>query len=122
LFLVSCSLFLATATATAQVAATTATTVAYIPARFHLYNSVITVIVDSLKCHKRAWATYEHRKREIVISNEGNPAPRTLQHSFFHELTHCLLEHCKRNDLSKDEQFVEMLSVGIQQFIEQYCP
>jgi Zn-dependent peptidase ImmA (M78 family) len=90
-----------------------------IPTQFRIFSSTVKVVVDSAQCESGAWATYEHRKREIVISNAGNPTARTLQHSLFHEFSHCLLQHCRRSDLSRNEQLVEMIAIGLEQFFQQ---
>jgi hypothetical protein len=45
-------------------------------------------------------------------------AKEVIEHTFFHELTHCLLERAGYEKLSEDEQLVDTFSGFLYQFIK----
>lgn len=82
-----------------------------IPTQFQVFSRTITVKYDSAYCEKHnAWGTYHHREALIRLNNSDNPDKDGVQSTFYHELTHCILEHIERNDLSRNERFVALFS------------
>lgn len=97
-----------------------------IPCGFDIYHTHITVKYDSAYCEKiNAWGTYNHRQALIRLNNAQDTHTDRLHETFYHELTHCLLETVERRDLSRNERFVAVFSRALRQALAsmQYdCP
>lgn len=97
-----------------------------IPCGFEVYSTHITVTFDSTYCEKlNAWGTYNHRQALIRLNNAHDTHTDRLQETFYHELTHCILENIERRDLSRNERFVSVFSRALRQALAsmQYdCP
>ncbi len=87
-----------------------------IPCGFEVYSTHITVKYDSAYCEKlNAWGTYNHRQALIRLNNAQDTDKDRLHETFYHELTHCILENIERRDLSRNERFVAVFSRALRQ-------
>ena len=87
-----------------------------VPSSFQVFNSTIQVRYDSLECERKgAWGIYNNRKNHILLNIADHPHQNVIHSTFYHELTHCLLEKIERNDLSRNEKFVSLFSRALYQ-------
>ena len=54
-------------------------------------------------------------RNEITLYTH-NLAASVVEHTFYHELAHCLLYYAGRDDLSKDEQLVDIIGGLLAQY------
>lgn len=85
-----------------------------IPKRFTLFATKINVVIDNnrLKDHNTLGLS-EYAKSLISIATEtihGEIPEDVIIDTYFHEKVHMILDTMGRDDLSKDEQFVEVFA------------
>lgn len=72
---------------------------------------------------KDAWAWWRPDQKEIVVSPRIKKMPQShLHHTLCHEITHAVLDHIGREDLSQDEAFVDLLSNALFQVLTTVKP
>jgi hypothetical protein len=110
-------LFLFTASAEAQFRQNVDSLQAHrIPTEFRVFGSLVVVEMDSTYCNQEnAWGLWNVQRRLIRLNNSQDVACELLEQTFWHEFTHCVLEHIERDDLSRNEKFVRLFSRGLQQ-------
>ena len=88
-----------------------------IPAEFKLLNRTWNVIPmdDATFRGSDAHGLCTAQQAEIQVYMESEPED-FVQHTYFHELVHALLETAGRDDLSKDEAFVDLLGGLLHQY------
>jgi hypothetical protein len=87
-----------------------------IPTQFRVFGSVVVVEMDSAYCNREnAWGIWNIQRRLIRLNNSSEVAQELLEQTFWHEFTHCVLEHIEREDLSRNEKFVRLFSRALQQ-------
>lgn len=90
-----------------------------IPKSFYLFATKINVVIDDVKCDiAEAYGLSEYFKSEITLAtkdgiNEISDGKR--MDSFYHEKIHIILDTMNRHDLSKDENFVDILAKLLRQ-------
>jgi hypothetical protein len=85
-----------------------------IPKRFMLHGQVIEVKHDATLGAfqgNRGECRYGYNEIKLQPKVEGDPQPiGKIEHAFFHELYHLALEHAEREDLSKNEEHVNLVA------------
>lgn len=77
-----------------------------------------TVKVRYGRVPKEAWAWWRPDHKEIVLSPRLKKQPDShVQHTLIHEVVHAVLDTIGREDLSQDEQFVDLLSNAMHQVV-----
>jgi hypothetical protein len=72
---------------------------------------------------KDAWAWWRPDEKEIVVSPRIKKMPLShLHHTLCHEVTHAVLDTIGREDLSRDEAFVDLLSNAVYQVLTTVKP
>lgn len=93
-----------------------------IPKQFELMGQTITVEwVDELQHDKDAYGTANFRDNKICIQkpNKHTPLPKDkLEHIFFHELAHWILNTMGQSELMLDEVFVDNMGGLLYQAIK----
>ena len=91
-----------------------------IPHEFKLNNKVIKVEYDNDYCNENGYyGESDFTEKLITMCDEfkGVKLPLVEQNkTFFHELTHLLLDACKRHTLKYNEEFVEEFSQKLYEF------
>lgn len=60
---------------------------------------------------------YLDSQKTIYLVTNGQ-SKQTIEHTFFHELGHCIMEHIGREDLDEDEAFLDSLGACLHQFLK----
>lgn len=88
----------------------------YIPDKFQLGSHTITVLKDVPL--KEAWGEWNNETKTIRLRKPSKRNPSTFYHqTFIHELAHAMLDTMGREELSKDEGFVDAISEFLTQAI-----
>lgn len=78
-----------------------------IPNKVQLMGETIKVTIDKdLAMRTDAFGQAHHRFNEIKINYNDNK--EIMEHTFFHELTHMVLDKMNEQDLSGNEKFVNL--------------
>jgi hypothetical protein len=85
-----------------------------IPKRFMLHGQEIKVQEDislgSLQGN-RGECRYGYNEIRLLPRSDADPQPQAkIEQAFFHELYHMILEHAERDDLSKNEEHVNLVA------------
>ena len=84
-----------------------------IPKYFDLMGHAIEVrqvkVPPGIKDEIDSHATWQKDKQLITINVFGQ-SETLLHHTYLHEVTHAILDAMGKEDLSKDEEFVDMFS------------
>jgi len=85
-----------------------------IPKAFWLHGQRIEIVYDKLlgtMQGNRGEARYGYNEIRLLPIVEGDPQPKSkIDQAFFHELTHLILDHMEKDELSKDEAFVNLFA------------
>lgn len=85
-----------------------------IPKQFQLLGHVYTVSEDPGAYYKKGQygsCSFEEKKIRITPRDDNHPVSvSSMEHTFLHELIHACLYHTHRNNLNKDEEFVDLLA------------
>lgn len=94
-----------------------------IPSEFNILGHTIHVIVDNDYCHNNeCTGRFIEWENKIIIADRYK-TPKTwrkyeqsiVEHTFYHELTHCILYYAK-SELWLDEKFVDTVGGLFHQF------
>lgn len=87
-------------------------TIQKIPSRFNVGGQTISVnIKDRLESDKLGECCVAEARIDIAKTFSGREQAYTTQlNTFYHELTHCILDTMGENDLSGNEKFVSCFS------------
>lgn len=93
-----------------------------VPKSFEIFGQTITVVfVDNLARERDVDGEAHHRLNEIRIQKNTNGNFRTdeqIDETFWHEVTHVILEKLQYHKLNNDEQFVGRFGSALQQVIK----
>jgi hypothetical protein len=81
-----------------------------IPKSFKIFGHTIKVKLTKDIAKHGAVGLYEHNANVIYIQThlDGNPATESqMEHTFYHELTHCIFSHLNLWDDNQDERKVD---------------
>ena len=92
-----------------------------IPKHFDLLGHTIAVVIrDDLQedagCYGRWWQTKQ--MIELQSTKHGNVTPSFQMQTFWHEVTHAILDNIGSEDLSSDEKFVDLFGQCIHQILK----
>ena len=91
----------------------------FIPRSFQLLGRTYTVRVDPTVMQKSRWGEISFREGIITLYPEGSDISvnrEMVENTFYHELINAILTACGREDLSSDENLVEILGGLLHQF------
>ena len=85
-----------------------------IPKSFSILNHTIEVVFDNQYCHKNdCFGQFLSYENKIILADRYKADKswkkhkiETVEHTFYHELTHCILYYMN-HDLWLDEKFVD---------------
>jgi hypothetical protein len=86
-----------------------------IPSTFTILNHTIEVVFDNDYCDKQGYhGCWQPADNRIVLANRykknGKWVPykhSIIYHTFYHELTHCILFYMNKPELGENEEFVD---------------
>lgn len=95
-----------------------------IPKQFNILGHVITIEIDNEYCHRNEclgrFLYYENKivlaDRYKVNKNWRRYKESIVEHTFYHELTHCILYHTGHENLWLNEQLVDSIGGLLHQF------
>lgn len=88
-----------------------------IPSRIHLMGYTITVSLISEDAWQHGDCVGFYDPTRLGIALRSQTAPHALVHTFFHEVTHAILQAMNREDLSRDEAFVDVFGGLLAQIV-----
>lgn len=97
---------------------------ANIPTRFNLLASTFTITIDNDKVdsiNRDALGIISPTHRQIYLKDktDGENLPiDTILDTYYHEVTHAILNEMGEEELKENEKFVDLLGKLIRQFIE----
>lgn len=83
-----------------------------IPRKFSMGGQIIKVHIKRCVDVEGAIGYYKHHENEIGIQTHLNGSPiavSQVEQTFWHEYAHCLLDHCREEELSTNEKLVDLL-------------
>ena len=90
-----------------------------IPKRFKLFATTINVVIDNKRMDDtRSYGLCEYGESKITLSTKdgiNNLSEGRMLDCFYHEKIHMILCSMKRDELSKDEQFVDVFAKLLRQ-------
>jgi len=93
-----------------------------IPKSFQIFGHEFKVIFqDDLIVEEEAVGTYRHGKHLITIQNNGKGVTilkSRQEQTFFHEITHCILDQMGEEKLYHNEKFVDLFSQCLHQILK----
>lgn len=93
-----------------------------IPRKFKLFNTTYKVYFDNKRLNDRnEYGHSDYDTRTIVLSTSNGLKTLSddmIKDTFFHELTHAILDSMNERKLSADERFVDVFGKLMRQFIE----
>jgi len=91
-----------------------------IPNRYELGGqSIIVKMVDKCKAKGvKAHGSWNYRKNIIEVERPIKISKEFSDQIFFHEMTHCILDHIAEDALSNNEDFVNRFSAALFQIIK----
>jgi hypothetical protein len=90
-----------------------------IPQSFTLFGSDWSVKYDTDRIDDLAlYGLCEFSKQLITLSNDSKLEPDVVGTTFYHELTHAILESMHEMDLTHNEKFIEVFGGLLYQFIK----
>lgn len=95
-----------------------------IPKQFNILGHEISVEIDNEYCHQhKCLGRFIYYENKIVLADKYKAKKNwvkykesIVEHTFYHELTHCLLYHTGHQDLWLDEQLVDAVGGLLHQF------
>ena len=87
-----------------------------IPKAFLQRNRKVKVIPMSKQLSEETKKHGDFDPDNFIIRLAPNKNEETLEHTFYHELAHCLLEGTTKPQLSNNEKFVDSLGCMIHQY------
>jgi len=85
-----------------------------IPKQFSILGHTINVVIDSKRMDdKNALGYLEPWLNKISLCNQsnGDSLPQdAIEHTYLHEVTHLILKCMGKDDLYKDEEFVDLFA------------
>lgn len=91
-----------------------------IPSSFTLVNRQYNVeemdpdVSDMSKAH----GCHSRNKARILVELSGDLEEDFYQHTFLHELFHAMFEAAGKDDLSEDEDLVDLMAALLHQFLQ----
>ncbi len=93
-----------------------------IPSKLKIVNKVIKIVWDKeLITHDDFYGACEYRYERIKIQPSTKSWPRSeqdIEHTFFHELTHYILDTMNEGELRSNEKFVDVFSGILHQVLK----
>ena len=93
-----------------------------IPTSFQLFGSDWSILWDNKRMQDReSYGTSSYATKEITLSNiqeSDTLAEDKINQTYFHELTHAILDSMHEYDLSNNEKFVNIFSELLYQSIK----
>lgn len=89
-----------------------------IPKKIRMGGQTVRVRVMKNIHAEGAIGSYKDLANEIQVQThvDGSPMPDTkVEQTFWHEYAHCLLAHCRREDLNADENLVDLMGEFLHQ-------
>jgi hypothetical protein len=96
-----------------------------IPTSFQILNHTIDVVIDNEYCYKNeCFGIYLYNDDRIILADKYKTKrgwrkykQETVEHVFYHELTHCILYYMN-SDLWNNEEFVDHFGGLLAQIIQ----
>lgn len=93
-----------------------------IPKKFKLFNTTYTVVFDNEKMDDRnAYGVSDYSASKIILSTKDGINDLSIDRiadTFYHELTHAILDMMHERELSKNEKFVDVFGKLMRQAID----
>lgn len=93
-----------------------------IPTKFNLFGKTITVKMDQTLSYDADYcgvAKYRINEIRLQPNVKGIAIPQTtVEQTFYHELVHFILDAMRKNDMSNDEQFVDVFAALLHQAMQ----
>ena len=93
-----------------------------VPKSFFIFGHEFSIVFqDELIQEEEAVGTYRHGKHLITIQNNKKGATilkSRQEQTFFHELTHCILDQMGEEKLYHNEKFVDLFSQCLHQILK----
>lgn len=95
-----------------------------IPKSFKIFGQTIKVqMVKTLVSDEEAVGLWLANENKIKLQKSSEKYPikeENIEQTFYHELTHCILDKIGHNELSSNEEFVERFAQALHQVVKTF--
>lgn len=90
----------------------------FIPKQFQLFGHTISVVeyTGPLKDHCEFDGLWDMKNKKITLVKDKT-SQGYKEAVYLHEVVHCILDHIGKEDLSKDEDFVDTFAQALHQIL-----